>query len=106
MSGPVLRAVIADSDREARAAIRLMLSAVPSVAVAGEYDNATDAALKAAASRPDIVLVEVPVDPAHGDPASVIERLARRHPSTSVPDTRSSTASRVSSGWAPRCCRA
>ena len=86
MSPSVLRAVIVDSDPEARAAVRRMLSAVASVAIVGEYDHAADAALKAPAGRPDIAIVEVPTDPAQGDAGSVaaIERLARRLPETAV----------------------
>lgn len=86
MSPSVLRTVIVDSDREARASIRHTLAAVPSVAIVGEYDDATDAALKAPSSRPDVMIVEVPIDPARGDAwsATTIERLARRLPETAI----------------------
>jgi pilus assembly protein CpaE len=86
MAPSVLRTVIVDSDREARASIRHTLAAVPSVAIVGEYDDATDAALKAPSSRPDVMIVEVPVDPARGDAwsATTIERLARRVPETAI----------------------
>jgi pilus assembly protein CpaE len=86
MAPSVLRTVIVDSDREARASIRHTLAAVPSVAIVGEYDDATDAALKAPSSRPDVMIVEVPVDPARGDAwsATTIERLARRLPETAI----------------------
>jgi pilus assembly protein CpaE len=85
MSPSVLRAVIVDSDREVRASIRHTLAAVPSVAIVAEYDDATDASLKAPSSRPDLMIVEVPVDPARGDAwsATTIERLARR-PETAI----------------------
>jgi len=86
MSPSVLRTVIVDSDREARASIRHTLAAVPSIAIVGEYDDATDAALKAPSSRPDVMIVEVPIDPARGDAwsATTIERLARRLPETAI----------------------
>lgn len=86
MASSVLRTVIVDSDPEARASIRRTLAAVPSVAIVGEYGDATDAALKAPASRPDVMVVEVPVEPAQGDAWSVaaIERLARRLPETAI----------------------
>jgi len=86
MSPSVLRAVIVDADPEARAAIRRVLSAVSAVAVVGEYGDAADAALKAPASRPDIMIVEVPVEAAASDggSAGVIERLARRLPDTAL----------------------
>jgi pilus assembly protein CpaE len=86
MSPSVLRTVIVDSDREARASIRHTLAAVPSVAIVGEYDDATDAALKAPSSRPDVMIVEVPIDSARGDAwsATTIERLARRLPETAI----------------------
>jgi pilus assembly protein CpaE len=86
MAPSVLRTVIVDSDPEARAFIRRTLAAVPSIAIVGEYADATEAALKAASSRPDVMIVEVPIDPAQGDTwsAAVIERLARRLPETAI----------------------
>jgi pilus assembly protein CpaE len=79
MSPSVLRTVIVDSDPGVRVAIRQMLGAVPSVAVVGEYGDATEAGLKAPATRPDVMIVEVPIE----SPA-VIERLARRLPETAL----------------------
>ena len=86
MSPSVLRAVIVDSDPELRAAIRQTLATVPSLAIVGEYDDATEAALKAPTSRPDVMIVEVPIDPARGDAwsAAAVERLARRLPETAI----------------------
>lgn len=86
MSPSVLRAVIVDSDPEVRASIRHALAAVPAVAIVGEYADATDAALKAPTSRPDVMIVEVPIDPAKGDAwsAAAVERLARRLPDTAI----------------------
>jgi pilus assembly protein CpaE len=86
MAASVLRAVIVDSDPELRASIRHTLATVPSMAIVGEYTDVTDAALKAPASRPDVMIVEVPIDPARGDSwsATAIERLARRLPETAI----------------------
>jgi pilus assembly protein CpaE len=86
MSPSVLRTVIVDSDPEARAAIRRALGAVPAVALVGEYEDATEAALKAPGGRPDVMIVEVPADPAQGDrwSAVAVERLARRLPETAI----------------------
>src|SRR6266508_2145892 len=86
MSPSILRTVIVDSDPEVRASIRHTVAAVPSVAIVGEYADATDAALKAPTSRPDLMIVEVPIDPAKGDAwsAAAVERLARRLPDTAI----------------------
>lgn len=82
----VLRTVIVDSDPDARASIRHTLAAVPSVSIVAEYADATEAALKAASGRPDVMIVEVPIDPAQGEAwsAASIERLARRLPETAI----------------------
>jgi pilus assembly protein CpaE len=86
MASSVLRTVVVDSDPEVRASIRRALAGVPLVAVVDEYDDASAAALKAPASRPDVMIVEVPIDPAQGDgwSATAIERLARRLPETAI----------------------
>jgi pilus assembly protein CpaE len=86
MSTITLRTVIVDSDPETRASIRHTLAAVPSIALVGEYDDASEAALKAPNSRPDLMIVEVPIDPARGDAwsAANIERLVRRLPETAI----------------------
>ena len=86
MAASVLRAVIVDSDPAARAAIRHALATVPAIAIVGEHADVTDAALKAPASRPDVMIVEVPIDPAQGEAwsAAAIERLARRLPDTAI----------------------
>jgi pilus assembly protein CpaE len=80
MSPSALRAVVVDSDPEIRAALRRLLGAMPSVAIVGEYDDAADAAVAAPASRPDVVIVEVPA----AAPVAVIERLARRLPDSAL----------------------
>src|SRR5919106_6708336 len=86
MSSSILRVLIVDSDPETRASIRHMLASVPSITIVGEYDDATDAALKAPSSRPDLMIVQVPIDSARGDAwsATTIERLARRLPETAI----------------------
>lgn len=86
MSVPALRAVIVDSDPDVRASIRHTLGAVPSVAIVGEYADATEAALRAPSGRPDVVIVEVPIDRARGDAwsAAAVERLAHRLPDTAI----------------------
>jgi pilus assembly protein CpaE len=86
MGSSVLRTVIVDSDSQARAAIRHTLAAVPSVAIVGEHADVTDAALRAPSSRPDIMIVEVPIDPSQSEAwsAAAIERLARRLPETAI----------------------
>ena len=86
MASSVLRTVVVDSDPDVRASIRRALAGVPLVAVVDEYDDASAAALKAPASRPDVMIVEVPIDPAQGEAwsATAIERLARRLPETAI----------------------
>jgi pilus assembly protein CpaE len=86
MSPSVLRAVVVDSDGETRAGIRRVLSAMPAVAVIGEYRDAAEAAVGAPSSRPDIVIVEVRDERAQGDAGSVavVERLVRRLPDTAL----------------------
>lgn len=94
MSPSVLRAVIVDSDADARAAIRRLLGTAPSVAIVGEYDDAADAVQKAPASRPDIMILEIPAGAPHDDAAAVasIERLARRLPDTALLATTANTS--------------
>ena len=86
MSAVTLRIVIVDSDPEARASIRHTLAGAPSITLVGEYDDVTEATLKAPSTRPDVMIVEVPIDAARGDagPAATIERLARRLPETAI----------------------
>ena len=86
MSPSVLRTVIVDSDPHTRAAIRLTVAAVPSLAIVGEYADVAEAAVKAPSLRPDVMIVEVPCDSAQGDAgsAAAIERLARRLPESAI----------------------
>lgn len=93
----VLRTIIVDADPAARATMRRTLATVPGVAIIDEYADATEAALRAAVARPDVMIVEVPVD-AEGDPgaaAAVIERLSRRMPETALLATTASSSADV-----------
>lgn len=56
----MLRAIIVDTDPEARAAIRRMLARHATVSVVGEFEAVTEAIHKGAARRPDVILVEAP----------------------------------------------
>jgi pilus assembly protein CpaE len=86
MSPITFRSVIVDADPAARAAVRHVLAAIPSVALVGEYDNVTEAALKAPGTRPDVMVVHVPVEPSESDAASAaaIELLVRRLPEAAI----------------------
>jgi DNA-binding NarL/FixJ family response regulator len=86
MASSVLRTVIVDSDPQVRASIRHTLATAPSLAIVGEYDDLNEAALKAPGGRPDLMIVEVPVDTARGEAwsAAAVERLARRLPETAI----------------------
>jgi pilus assembly protein CpaE len=86
MSGITLRTVIVDADPAARAAIRQALATMPSVTLVAEYDDANEAVLKAPSSRPDVMIVHVPVDAPDGDAASAttVERLIGRLPDTAI----------------------
>ena len=80
MSPSALRVGVVDSEPDARAAARRVLSAMPSVAIVGEYGDVAEAAQKAPAARPDILIIEVAADGS----ASAIESLARRLPGTAL----------------------
>jgi two-component system, LytTR family, response regulator len=55
----MMRVLIVDDERLARAELRRMLSAHPDVEIAGEAANATEAALQVAALNPDLLLLDV-----------------------------------------------
>lgn len=86
MSASILRAVVVDSDPDTRAAVRRVLSALPAMAVVGEYTDASEAALQAPASRPDLMIVEVSVgsDAGTAEAAASVAHLARRLPDTAL----------------------
>jgi pilus assembly protein CpaE len=80
MSPTALRVGVVHSEPHARAAARGVLSGMPSVAIVGEYSDVAEAAQKAPAGRPDILIVEVAIDGS----AAAIESLARRLPGTAL----------------------
>ena len=55
----MMRVLIVDDERLARAELRRMLSAHPGVEIAGEAANAAEAALQVAALNPDLLLLDV-----------------------------------------------
>src|SRR5262249_10923022 len=80
MSPSTLRVGVVDSEPDARAATRRVLSAMPSVAIVGEYGDVAEAAQKAPAARPDILIIEVTVNGS----AAGIESLAHRLSGTAL----------------------
>jgi pilus assembly protein CpaE len=86
MPSPALRAALVDSDPSSRAAIRRLLSDIPTVTVAGEWHTVGDALVGAAAGRVDLLIVEVPTDANDGGVAAetAIEQLVRKLPDTAV----------------------
>ncbi|HEY3068127.1 MAG TPA: AAA family ATPase [Methylomirabilota bacterium] len=85
MPSPSLRAVLVDSDASSRAAIRRLLTDIPTVTVAGEWHTVADALVGAPATRPDLLIVEVPAE-ADGGALGVtgIEQLVRKLPDTAI----------------------
>src|SRR5437667_149855 len=59
MAPSALRAVLVDSDAGARAATRHVLVDIPTITLVGEYSGLAEALLHAAATRPDLLLVEL-----------------------------------------------
>src|SRR6266511_613059 len=86
MASSVLRAVLVDSDAVARAATRRLLVDIPTVTLVGEYSGLAEALLHAAATRPDLLVVEVDADesPAASPAVTAIEQLARKLPETAI----------------------
>lgn len=82
MPSSPLRAALVDADPSSRAAIRKLLTDIPSVTVAGEWPTVDEALVGAPASRPDLVVVDVPADD-EGIRAG-IEQLVRKLPETAV----------------------
>lgn len=81
----LLRTIIIDSDEGSRASLQRMLAGTPSVIV-GEFPNIPEALRTAAAYRPDVVIVEIPLEQGrNGDGASAaIEHIARVLPDTAI----------------------
>ena len=85
MASSALRAVLVDSDAGARAATRRLLVDIPSVTLVGEYSGLAEALLHAAATRPDLLVVEIDADESPAAPAvTAIEQLARKLPDTAI----------------------
>ena len=83
MSSMLKTVMIVDSDAESRAAVRHMLGQLQSVVVVAEYADVSDALRRAAAQRPDVVIVEIRDDGA-GRPTTSIEGLARALPEAAI----------------------
>ena len=82
---PLLRTIIIDSDENSRASLRHTLAGTPSVIV-GEFCDLPEALRTAPAYRPDVVVVEIPVEQGrNGNGASsAIEHLSRVLPDTAI----------------------
>lgn len=81
----LLRTIIIDSDDDSRVSLRQILAGTLSVVV-GEFRNMPEALRMAPAYRPDVVIVEIPLEQGrNGDGASsAIEHLARVLPDTAI----------------------
>ncbi len=81
----LLRTIVIDSDEDSRINLKSILAGMPSVIV-GEFRNIAEALRTAPAYRPDVVIVEIPVEHgSDGDAASsTIEHLARVLPDASI----------------------
>jgi pilus assembly protein CpaE len=77
-----LRAVLVDADPSSRAAIRKLLTDIPSVTVAGEWPAVAEALAGAPAIRPDLAIIDVPAD----DEGALlgIEQLVRKLPDAAI----------------------
>src|SRR2546426_1297915 len=85
MAPSALRAVLVDSDAVARAATRRLLVDIPTITLVGEYSGVAEALVHAAATRPDLLVVEVDADESPAAPAvTAIEQLARKLPETAI----------------------
>jgi pilus assembly protein CpaE len=85
MAPSALRAVLVDSDAGARAATRRLLVDIPTITLVGEYSGVAEALVQAAATRPDLLVVEVDADESPAAPAvTAIEQLARKLPETAI----------------------
>ena len=86
MPAPSLRAVLIDSDPSSRAAIRKLLTDIPTLTVAAEWAAIGEALAGAPATRPDVLIVEVPADAPDGGVLAVtgIEQLVRKLPDTAI----------------------
>ena len=80
-----LRTILIDSDEDSRVSLRHMLTGTPSVIV-GEFHDIPEALRTAPAHRPDVAVVEIPLEQGrNGDRASsAVEHLARLLPDTAI----------------------
>jgi pilus assembly protein CpaE len=83
----MLRAIIVESDAEARAAVRRMLGSYPAVVVVDEFQTLAEAVSSGPGRHPDLVVAEIPYDPAVKDVGRAIkgvEALVRAAPEAAV----------------------
>jgi pilus assembly protein CpaE len=73
-----------DSDAGARAATRRLLADIPTISLVGEYGSLAEALLHAAATRPDLLVVEVDGGESAAPAVTAIEQLARKLPETAI----------------------
>jgi pilus assembly protein CpaE len=73
-----------DSDAGARAATRRLLADIPTITLVGEYGSLAEALLHAAATRPDLLVVEVDGGESAAPAVTAIEQLARKLPETAI----------------------
>jgi pilus assembly protein CpaE len=81
-----LRAVLVNSDAEARAATRRLLADIPAVTLVGEHSDLAETLSHAAATRPDLLVVDVDghESPAAASAVTAIDQLARKLPETAI----------------------
>jgi pilus assembly protein CpaE len=84
MAPSAFRAVLVDSDAGARAATRRLLADIPTVTPVGEYGDVAEALVNAAATRPDLLIVEVDGDEPSTSAVTTIEQMARKLPETAI----------------------
>jgi pilus assembly protein CpaE len=85
MAPSTLRAVLVDSDAEARAATRRLLADIPTVTLLGEYRDPAEALLQAAVTRPDLLVLEVDGHESGAVMAvTTIEQMVRKLPETAI----------------------
>ena len=92
----LLRTIIIDSDEDSRVSLQRILAGTPSVTV-GEFCTIPEALGTAPAYRPDVVIVEIPLEQGrNGDGASsAIEHLARVLPDTAILVTGTTLSARL-----------
>ena len=100
MPSSPLRAALVDADSASRAAVRKLLSDIPSLTVTGEWPTVGEALAGAAAIRPDLLIVDVPAE--DEDAFTGIEQLVRKLPDTAI----LATGGRLSADFVIRVLRA